>query len=193
MALSDDDLLAVEQYFEKWWAWVRAAAAFGLHSPKWLALAPEVPLELIQRAALEHPNARVRRECLTVLDHEANDESIETFRAALADPVPRVRRLALHGLSCERCRTGELCATDVVPTLIHALQHDPSPRVRHDTVPILLRLSDRDERASAALETAAHQDDDPLVRQVALAAVQGRTRDIRSRKALRRRARVPAV
>src|SRR5207248_2586933 len=135
-----------------------------------LVVAPQPPVDREQaQAALEHPNARVRRECLTVLDHEANDESVETFRAALADPVPRVRTIALHGLSCERCRTGELCATDVVRTLIDALEHDPSPRVRHDTVPMLLRLSDRDQRAIAALKTAADHDDDPLVRQVALA------------------------
>jgi hypothetical protein len=44
-----------------------------------------------------------------VLDHHANDESCDVFRAALFDPVPHVRAIALHGLACERCRVGELC------------------------------------------------------------------------------------
>jgi hypothetical protein len=48
-------------------------------------------LDLVQRGAREHPNAKVRRECLTVLDHQANDEAGDVFRAALSDPVPRVR------------------------------------------------------------------------------------------------------
>jgi hypothetical protein len=70
-------------------------------------LSPEL-LTLIQRGAREHPNAKVRRACLGVLDHQANDESGEVFRAALFDPVPHVRVVALHGLACERCRVGEV-------------------------------------------------------------------------------------
>ena len=107
--------------------------------------------------------------------------------------MPRVREIALHGLTCERCRTTELCAADVTPDLVRALEDDPSPKVRHATVGILLRLSSRDARASDALARAARLDEDPLVRQVALAASEGRHRDIRSRKALRRRARRPAA
>jgi hypothetical protein len=69
---------------------------------------PRELVTLIQRGAREHPNARVRRECLGVLDHHANDESEEVFRAALFDPVPHERMFALHGLVCERCRVGEM-------------------------------------------------------------------------------------
>jgi hypothetical protein len=40
----------------------------------------------------------------------------------LSDPVPRVRIGALHGLSCERCRVGEIRVDDVVTDVL---------RVRH--------------------------------------------------------------
>jgi HEAT repeat protein len=143
----------------------------------------------MQVAALEHPSARVRRNALNVLDHYANDESAAVFSRALSDPVPRVRAIALHGLSCERCRSEELCVADVVPALVKALESDDSARVRHDTVPILMRLAGRDQRAGTALTRAADTDPDEFVRQNARAALEGRLHDVRSRKAMRRRAR----
>lgn len=189
MTLCPGESEAVEGYFREWGAWlVAAASAGGLQKQDWRRRQPLPPIAAMQRAALHHPNARVRRECLNVLDHHANDASADVFRQALQDPVPRVRVIALHGLACERCRTGELCASDVVPALIGVLERDPSPKVRHGAVGILLRLSSRDERAPEALIRASREDADPLVRQVATAATQGRRRDIRSRKALRRRA-----
>lgn len=128
-------------------------------------------------------------DCLNTLDHYANDSSADVFRLALRDPVPRVRAIALHGLACERCRTGELCVSDVVPSLISVLEQDRSAKVRHGAVGILLRLSARDASASEAILRAAHEDADPLVRQVATAAAEGRHHDVRSRKTMRRRAR----
>jgi HEAT repeat protein len=144
-------------------------------------------VELVQRGAREHPNARVRRECLNVLDHHANDESSDVFRAALFDPVPHVRVIALHGLACERCRVGALCASDVVTDLIQVLGGDPNPKVRHGAVLVIARLMTRDARVVDVLARVAREDFDPLVRQVALAVVEGRGGDVRSRKALRRR------
>ncbi len=149
-------------------------------------LADEV-LELVQRGAGEHPNARVRRECLGVLDHYANDESGEVFRAAMFDPVPHVRVVALHGLACERCRVGELCASEVVTDLIRVLEVDPNPKVRHGAVLVIAGLATRDTRVVDVLRRVASDDVDAWVRKVALAVVEGRGRDVRSRKALRRR------
>jgi hypothetical protein len=149
-------------------------------------LSPEL-LRLIQRGAREHPDARVRRECLGVLDHHANDESEEVFRAALFDPVPRVRVFALHGLACERCRVGDLCVSDVVTDLTHVLDGDPNAKVRHGAVLVIAGLATRDARVVDVLAQVAREDVDPLVRRVALAVVEGRGRDVRSRKALRRR------
>lgn len=74
----------------------------------------EVPVAAMKVVTLGHPSAKVRREVLGVLDRAANDESIEVYRAALSDLVPRVRLVALHGLACERCRVGAICVDDVV-------------------------------------------------------------------------------
>jgi HEAT repeat protein len=82
--------------------------------------------------------------------------------------------------------------SDVVPALIAVLERDPNRKVRHDAVRVLLRLSSRDARAGEAIQKAT-DDDDHLVRAVATAAVDGRQRDIRSRKVLRRRARSEAT
>jgi HEAT repeat protein len=152
-------------------------------------LVPELPIPEMQRAALTHPNPWLRRGCVSFLDHYANDESIHVFLGALDDPVPFVREIALHGLSCERCRTAELCVADVVPVLSRVLATDESPAVRHKVVPILMHLSNRSSPAREALRRSSLADDDILVRQAATAALEGRERDAcRSRHDLRRRA-----
>ena len=179
----------VEAYFAAWWDVVRTSMAAGLRPDQWKPRLPAAPIEAMQAAALAHPNARVRREALGVLDHEANDESVDVFRAALADPVPKVRILALHGLSCERCRTEELCVADVVRTLLATLRDDDSAKVRHAAVSTLVALAGRDDRVTDALRAASTDDPDPLVRLAANAAATGRYRGMGSRKAIRRRQR----
>ena len=164
-------------------------ARFGaLPRRAWETAGVQLPLAAVQAAALDHPSAVVRRDCLTMLDHHANDESAAVFRASLrTDPVPRVRVHALHGLACERCRSEELCVADVLLDLVRALDGDPSPKVRHAAAVTLVGLAGRDERAVRALERAALTDADELVRTVARAGAEGRHRDVKSRKALRRR------
>jgi HEAT repeats len=103
--------------------------------------AGEVPVTSMQAAALHHPNPKVRREALGVLDHFASDTSTATFRAVLSDPVPRVRIVALHGLSCERCRVGEIRVDDVVTDVLRVRHGDPNPRVRHGAIDVLARFS----------------------------------------------------
>jgi hypothetical protein len=116
----------------------------------------------------------VRRSCLSLLDHHAADSSAAVFLAALDDPVAPVRDLALHGLACEQCRTDELCVTDVTPKVVGLLERDPNAEVRHKTIPILVRLADRDPRAIEAIKRAAEHDDDLRVRQTAEAVLAGR-------------------
>ena len=126
---------AVHEYFDEWARQLDQFQASGLRTPSlersaspagirggplpalvgpgphasWKAweAALVVPVEAMQDAALFHANPRVRRECLSVLDHFASDASVDVFRRALRDPVPRVRLIALHGLSCEQCRVGQ--------------------------------------------------------------------------------------
>jgi HEAT repeat protein len=143
----------------------------------------------MRTAALRHRDPWVRRRCLFFLDHYANDESTATFLAALDDPVTPVRAMALHALAFDRCRAAELCVADVVPVLSRVVGSDTSPDIRQKTVPILMGLSTRDARARVALEEAARNDGDPFVREVAVAALEGRPRDaLRSRHDLLRRA-----
>ena len=170
----------VDAVFRRWNA---------LPSKQRFQLVPELPIPALQLAALSHPNPWARRGCLSFLDHYANDESIHSFLGALDDPVPFVREMALHGLSCERCRTAELSVADVVPVLSRVLATDKSPEGRQKVVPILLNLLSRSSLAHEALRRTSLSDEDTLVRQVASAALDGRERDAtRSRHDLRRKA-----
>src|SRR5215468_4941406 len=91
--------------------------------------------------ALADPDPAVRRLWLGVLDHEANDAATEVFRRALADPVPDVRGAALHGLTCERCREGELCLVDVVSDVSVLVAGDPDPEIRIKAIKVLWTLA----------------------------------------------------
>jgi HEAT repeat protein len=148
-------------------------------------VAADAPVERIQQAALHHADPFVRRGCLRFLDHYANEASALVFARALQDPVEPVRHTALHSIACETCRVDDLCVADVVPHVAEVLAADPSPELRHKSIPVLLRLADRDQRARAAVERAADEDDDPLVREVARLALDGH--HVRRRKAYRRR------
>jgi hypothetical protein len=134
----------------------------------------KAPLGAIQTAALHHPDAWMRRSCLFFLDHYANDQSMPVFAQALRDPVDFVRNMALHSLSCEACKSEQLCTADVTAGLVEVLEHDPSHELRTKVIPLLLRLSGREARAWAALEEASVHDPDPIVRQAARDARSGR-------------------
>ena len=136
-------------------------------------LLKKAPLEKLQTTALEHPDPGTRRECLYFLDHYANDASTSVFVEALQDPVGSVRNAALHSLACESCRTGPLCATEVVPAIMGVLDGDPSPDLRTKAIAPLLRLAGRDPRAWAAIEHAAGHDPDAIVRRAAAGALRG--------------------
>jgi HEAT repeat protein len=149
------------------------------------SVAAGAPIEQLQCAALHHPDPFVRRGCVDFLDHHANERSTSVFALALRDPVELVRHTALHSLACETCRTEELCVADVLPHLVEVMIGDPSPELRHKAIPVLLRLADRDPRARQAVEHAAGNDSDALVREVASCALAGQ--HVRSRRAYQRR------
>jgi hypothetical protein len=65
-------------------------------------------LPFLHPAIRSHPSPRVRRICLECLDHldfPVDEAFIETVITAMKDPVPKVRRVALHTLCCERCKS----------------------------------------------------------------------------------------
>ena len=131
------------------------------------------------------PEREARRFVRGVLDHAANDASTATFHAALTDPVPKVRLVVLHGLSCEQCRAGELCVDDVVRDVLRTLRDDTSPTVRHAAIDVLARFISRDDRIVPAFLEVAATDADDLVRLAAARAATGERR-VWTRKAVRR-------
>jgi HEAT repeat protein len=136
-------------------------------------LVKDAPLEDLHAVALHNADTAVRLECLFFLDHYANEASTAVFAEALQDPVVTVRNAALHSIACESCRTSELCATEVVPAIAGLLGTDPSPDLRIKAIPTLLRLTSRDPRAWEAIQRAAEQDPDGIVRQAAGEALRG--------------------
>jgi HEAT repeats len=100
---------------------------------------------------LSHPNARVRRGCAGFLDHHATDACIPQLRwAALHDPASKVRRVAVHSVTCQQCKPSPLSG-DLVGLLVRVAQGDPNRRVREKAIGGL-RSQPRDARAVAALE-----------------------------------------
>jgi HEAT repeats len=80
---------------------------------------------------LEHARPKVRADCAGALDHFADERCAEPLMRLLSDPVPKVRRHALHSLSCDTCKLAPLEVTgDLVARLVEMTLHDPSIRVR---------------------------------------------------------------
>jgi len=163
---------------------------------RWLDTAPrdrtdrrrlDAPVLALQTTAVADPDPFRRARCLAVLDHVANETSTHVFLTALDDPVADVRRHAVHGLTCERCRTTDLCLVDVVPAVTSALAFEPDAEIRHQLVTVLGRLGPRNSAARDALDDVATNDPDPLVQAAASSVLA--TGHTRSRKALQRLAR----
>src|SRR5438309_2008238 len=58
---------------------------------------------------MSHPHPRARRGCAGFMDHRADDSCIAALRQlALHDPVPAVRRTAVHSAYCLRCKPAPL-------------------------------------------------------------------------------------
>ncbi len=58
---------------------------------------------------LQHKNPNVRFQCVQLMDHFGDDRIIEPVRRMLHDWAPRVRKQALHALTCEKCKSAALC------------------------------------------------------------------------------------
>jgi hypothetical protein len=119
---------------------------------------------------LKSTAARVRHDCAHALDHFADARCARPLRHLLDDPVPRVRRVTLHVLSCDVCKLSPLPADDDLTALVihHALT-DPSINVRrHATV--ALGACSGDARAIQVLEMLATRETDPAIRREARGA-----------------------
>jgi len=108
---------------------------------------------------LSHSDARVRRGCAEFMDHQGTDECVTTLgEVAREDPVPYVRRVAVHSLGCERCKPEPL-QSDTLSFLIERALSDASTRVRREAVSGLL-FQPPDPRAAAALRTIQNRETD---------------------------------
>ena len=186
-ALSESDRIAVEEYFRSWWAALDEFRPTGRPFREFQGVT--VPVSALQAGALSHPNPKVRRSCLGVLDHEVNDQSMPVFLRALADEVPRVRLAALHGLSCQRCKVDPIDTELVMDVLRQVIRQDPSPKVRQAAVAAMAWLSPGD--IDHDLREVAASDGDAIVRETAVAALAGRRGARLTRRSVRRRVQEP--
>ncbi len=82
-------------------------------------------------SGLDHPNARMRYDCVHALDHFADERCVPGLRRLLSDPASRVRRMALHTLSCAACKLAPLpVENDLTSQIIERATADPSINVR---------------------------------------------------------------
>jgi HEAT repeats len=121
---------------------------------------------------LGHPEPRVRFDGANALDHLADGRCAVPLRRLLNDPVPRVRRAALHALTCEACKLDPLGQEeDLVPVMLNLAQHDSSVRVRRSAVPLLEGYLSNLHVVEALQQLA--ENDDPHIRRVAQQIVRG--------------------
>ena len=113
---------------------------------------------------LHDPEARVRRRCLDFLDHHADDLCVDDLRrVALRDPVPQVRRFAVHALGCAKCKTRPL-DTDLIDFLVKvAASSDENVKVRREAV-YALGLQPQSSRVIPVLRLVLDQDSDQELR-----------------------------
>jgi HEAT repeats len=102
------------------------------------------PVRQLVLRGLQHPNARVRYECGHALDWLGDDRCVPALLELLRDPVPRVRAIALHALSCDECKLTPLRRRpEFMQLATDWAAHDPSRRVRRDAAWLLMQAADR--------------------------------------------------
>ncbi len=123
-------------------------------------------------AGLVHPEPRIRFNCAGALDHLADARCAEPLTRLLSDPVPRVRRAALHSLSCDACKLTPLTTPEAfVSVLIEMAQRDPSIRVRR-VAAFSLTTYAYDPSVIATLRALSLTEHDRTILRTATAALQ---------------------
>jgi hypothetical protein len=82
---------------------------------------------------LLHPHPQVRRWCADLMDHFGNERCIPALLQTMQDPIPHVRRQAVHSISCQRCKSVPL-QLDLTERLIMLATTDSSIKVRQEAV-----------------------------------------------------------
>ncbi|MBW3589728.1 MAG: HEAT repeat domain-containing protein [Actinobacteria bacterium] len=112
-------------------AWVNLLGEVE-HAENAFSLLKQLPTDQRRMATAEgllHSDWRVRRRCAQLLDDLVlTDETTSLLMKTLDDPYSRVRRAALHSLTCEHCKP-EACDIDVRAIARKGLA-DPNADVR---------------------------------------------------------------
>jgi RimJ/RimL family protein N-acetyltransferase len=94
-------------------------------------VSPEARAALV--AGLDHPNAKVRWWCLQLMDHLADESYLEPILSKLSDPVAKVRRHAIHALSCAACKPNrQALEVEIEAALRDVVASDPDEKVREE-------------------------------------------------------------
>ena len=96
---------------------------------KQLKLAGKAALPAIERK-LDDPRWKARRTVAQLLDNALDDTNVHVLLRALKDQNAKVRRNALHSLSCEECKPQGCWNVDITGALLDRALTDRSPRVR---------------------------------------------------------------
>lgn len=120
------------------------------------------------RRGLQRGKPAVRLECVNLLDHFVDDETLGLLVAAVDDDDPRVRARALHALSCDRCKEGACRPGEDlwVPRAL-ALLRDAAPDLRAAAIDALGKVVARRPEVAAALAGVAERDPDKGLRGMA--------------------------
>ncbi len=98
----------------------------------------DATIEALARG-LADPNPVVRWWCVQLLDHVPDPRAIDLIVPLLDDPVPRVRRDAVHALGCAVCKpTADICLSPETRARIRQLaESDPNGKVRDEASRLL--------------------------------------------------------
>jgi HEAT repeat protein len=93
---------------------------------------PENVFDALKRG-LNHANPKVRWWCIQILDHVSDERALWAVAGLLDDPVPRVRRNAVHALGCVACKPdGCEFPESLIQRIAVMAERDPSPKVRSE-------------------------------------------------------------
>lgn len=121
-----------------------------------VTLKPEAKVALIE--GLKHKNAKVRWWCLQLMDHLADESFIPAILPLLNDPVGRVRKHAVHALTCDVCkpdRCGLELSTNIKTRIEEVARWDIDERVRNEANVALARweAQEKDGQTLSTKET----------------------------------------
>ncbi len=115
---------------------------------------------------LASPQSRIRFECAHALDQFGDDTTREPLARLMDDPVPRVRWMAMHALSCHACGEKPGALEDSIRgRIIDAASSDPSPQVRRHAA-VALGLA-HEMRAAPVLKGMLEHETDAKTRRMA--------------------------